>query len=77
MSDGQKEHASEKAVRVWATLLGIAGIGLGCAQYAPQIVLTARKRLVGSLSLPMMFLQVRVPALFFFFSESREEGRGD
>lgn len=55
---GTKEHPSERAVRIWATFLGIAGVVLGCCQYAPQLLLTGRRKLVGSLSIPMMFLQV-------------------
>ena len=47
-------------MRVWATTLGVAAVALGCAQYAPQLVLTARRKLVGSLSIPMMCLQVRL-----------------
>ncbi|GAA5883382.1 hypothetical protein JCM16303_006721 [Sporobolomyces ruberrimus] len=59
-----REHPSERAVRVWATTLGLLAVGLGCAQYAPQLVLTARKKLVGSLSIPMMLLQT--PGSFVF-----------
>lgn len=54
-----REHPSERAVRVWATTLGLLSVALGCCQYAPQLVHTARKKLVGSLSIPMMLLQVR------------------
>lgn len=57
---GGREHPSERAVRVWATTLGLLSVALGCAQYAPQLVLTARRKLVGSLSIPMMALQVRL-----------------
>lgn len=53
-----REHPSERAVRVWATTLGLASVVLGCLQYMPQLVLTARRKLVGSLSIPMMMLQV-------------------
>lgn len=53
-----REHPSERAVRMWATTMGLSSVILGCAQYAPQIMLTAQTRLVGSLSIPMMFLQV-------------------
>ncbi|GAA5933261.1 hypothetical protein JCM3775_002589 [Rhodotorula graminis] len=59
-----REHPSERAVRVWATTLGLVAVALGCAQYAPQLVLTARRRLVGSLSIPMMALQT--PGSFVF-----------
>lgn len=54
-----REHPSERAVRVWATTLGLSSVILGCLQYFPQIILTARRKLVGSLSIPMMLLQVR------------------
>lgn len=54
----RREHPSERAVRVWATTLGLLAVALGCAQYAPQLIHTARKKLVGSLSIPMMLLQV-------------------
>jgi uncharacterized protein with PQ loop repeat len=55
---GGKEHPSERAVRVWATTLGLASVVLACVQYLPQLLLTARRKLVGSLSIPMMLLQV-------------------
>lgn len=60
---GGREHPSERAVRVWATTLGLSSVALGCAQYLPQLVLTARRRLVGSLSIPMMLLQVSQESL--------------
>lgn len=56
---GGREHPSERAVRVWATTLGLASVILACIQYLPQLLLTARRKLVGSLSIPMMLLQVR------------------
>ncbi|GAA5896188.1 hypothetical protein JCM5296_007257 [Sporobolomyces johnsonii] len=59
-----REHPSERAVRVWATTQGLVSVALGCAQYAPQLVLTARRKLVGSLSVPMMLLQT--PGSFLF-----------
>ncbi|GAA5993153.1 hypothetical protein JCM5350_005387 [Sporobolomyces pararoseus] len=59
-----REHPSERAVRVWATTLGLLSVALGCCQYAPQLVFTARKKLVGSLSIPMMLLQT--PGSFVF-----------
>ncbi|GAA5999379.1 PQ-loop repeat-containing protein [Rhodotorula paludigena] len=61
---GGREHPSERAVRVWATTLGLVSVALGCAQYAPQLVHTARRKLVGSLSIPMMLLQT--PGSFVF-----------
>ncbi|SCZ97629.1 BZ3500_MvSof-1268-A1-R1_Chr4-3g07314 [Microbotryum saponariae] len=63
---GGREHPSERAVRVWATTLGLVAVVLGCGQYLPQLVLTARKQLVGSLSIPMMWLQVSDLVPFFF-----------
>ncbi|GAA6025893.1 hypothetical protein JCM11491_001727 [Sporobolomyces phaffii] len=59
-----REHPSERAVRVWATTLGLLSVALGCAQYAPQLIHTAKKKLVGSLSIPMMLLQT--PGSFVF-----------
>lgn len=53
-----REHPSETAIRVWATTLGLLSVVLATWQYVPQLVLTARSRLVGSLSIPMMCLQV-------------------
>ncbi|GJN88333.1 hypothetical protein Rhopal_001298-T1 [Rhodotorula paludigena] len=61
---GGREHPSERAVRVWATTLGLVSVALGCAQYAPQLVHTARRKVVGSLSIPMMLLQT--PGSFVF-----------
>ncbi|GAA5875621.1 hypothetical protein JCM8547_000888 [Rhodosporidiobolus lusitaniae] len=59
-----REHPQERAVRVWATTLGLVSLALACVQYAPQLVLTARRKLVGSLSIPMMLLQT--PGSFLF-----------
>ncbi|GAA6037047.1 hypothetical protein JCM8097_005524 [Rhodosporidiobolus ruineniae] len=59
-----REHPQERAVRVWAATLGLTSLALACVQYAPQLVLTARKKLVGSLSIPMMLLQT--PGSFVF-----------
>ncbi|KDE07991.1 hypothetical protein MVLG_01695 [Microbotryum lychnidis-dioicae p1A1 Lamole] len=59
-----REHPSERAVRIWATTLGLMAVVLGCGQYLPQLVLTAQKQLVGSLSIPMMWLQT--PGSFVF-----------
>ncbi|SCV69148.1 BQ2448_2168 [Microbotryum intermedium] len=61
---GGREHPSERAVRVWATTLGLVAVVLGCGQYLPQLFLTARRRLVGSLSIPMMWLQVSALGYF-------------
>ncbi|GAA5941836.1 PQ-loop repeat-containing protein [Sporobolomyces koalae] len=61
---GGREHPSERAVRVWATTLGLLSVALGCCQYAPQLVHTARNKVVGSLSIPMMLLQT--PGSFVF-----------
>lgn len=59
-----REHPSETAVRVWATTLGVTSVALAMWQYVPQLFLTARTRLVGSLSIPMMCLQT--PGSFVF-----------
>ncbi|GAA5971570.1 hypothetical protein JCM11641_000645 [Rhodosporidiobolus odoratus] len=59
-----REHPQERAVRVWASTLGLLSVALACAQYAPQLVLTASRKLVGSLSVPMMVLQT--PGSFIF-----------
>ena len=61
-----KEHASERAVRVWATTVGLMSVVLACVQYTPQLVHTYQRKLVGSLSIPMMLIQVRFPFLRLF-----------
>ena len=50
----------------WAGFLGLAGTVLAMAQYLPQLVHTARTRLVQSLSIPMMMLQVPGCLLFVY-----------
>ena len=62
--DSSVEHASERALRVWATVLGLASALLACVQYLPQLVHTARAKTVGSLSVPMMCVQT--PGSFVF-----------
>ncbi|KAG0659498.1 hypothetical protein C6P46_005135 [Rhodotorula mucilaginosa] len=59
-----KEHASERAVRVWATTVGLMSVVLACVQYTPQLVHTYQRKLVGSLSIPMMLIQT--PGSFVF-----------
>ncbi|GAA5862856.1 hypothetical protein JCM3774_006664 [Rhodotorula dairenensis] len=59
-----KEHASERAVRVWATTVGLMSVVLACVQYTPQLVHTYQRKLVGSLSIPMMMIQT--PGSFVF-----------
>ena len=56
--DTGKEHPSERAVRIWALILGLGSAIAGIGQYLPQLLLTFNTRLVGSLSIPMMLLQV-------------------
>lgn len=56
--DAGREHPSERAVRIWALILGISSAVCGIGQYLPQLILTFSTRLVGSLSIPMMLLQV-------------------
>lgn len=58
---GGKEHPSERAVRVWAATVGLMSVVLACVQYTPQLVHTYQRKLVGSLSIPMMLIQVRLP----------------
>ncbi|GAA5992488.1 hypothetical protein JCM10908_000845 [Rhodotorula pacifica] len=59
-----KEHPSERAVRVWATTVGLMSVVLACVQYTPQLVHTYQRKLVGSLSIPMMLIQT--PGSFVF-----------
>ena len=61
-----REHPSETAVRVWATTLGLTSVVLAMWQYVPQLFLTARTRLVGSLSIPMMCLQTPGSLVFVY-----------
>lgn len=58
--------SSRLLVNRWAAFLGVTGTLLAAAQYVPQIVHTARTRLVGSLSIPMMLLQVPGSAIFVY-----------
>lgn len=58
--------SSRLLVTRWATFLGWSAMILAALQYLPQIVHTAKKRLVGSLSIPMMCLQVPGSALFVY-----------
>jgi uncharacterized protein with PQ loop repeat len=41
----------------WATFLGVSSALLAALQYAPQILLTYHRKLVGALSIPMMLIQ--------------------
>lgn len=50
----------------WATFLGLTGTLLACAQYVPQLIHTYKTKLVGSLSIPMMILQVPGSAFFVY-----------
>ena len=50
----------------WATFLGVTGTILAAGQYVPQIIYTARAKLVGSLSIPMMCLQVPGSIIFVY-----------
>ncbi|CAO1629794.1 unnamed protein product [Parajaminaea phylloscopi] len=58
--------ASRLLVNRWAAFLGITGTLLAAAQYVPQIAHTARTKTVGSLSIPMMCLQVPGSAIFVY-----------
>ncbi|KAI0633969.1 hypothetical protein C8Q77DRAFT_714608 [Trametes polyzona] len=46
-----------RQLQLWATFLGVSSALLAALQYAPQIAHTARLKLVGALSIPMMLLQ--------------------
>ncbi|KWU46328.1 hypothetical protein RHOSPDRAFT_7366, partial [Rhodotorula sp. JG-1b] len=43
----------------WATTVGLMSVVLACVQYTPQLVHTYQRKLVGSLSIPMMLIQAR------------------
>ncbi|EST09670.1 Cystinosin/ERS1p repeat [Kalmanozyma brasiliensis GHG001] len=58
--------SSRLLVSRWAAFLGSSATVLAAGQYLPQIVYTARTRLVGSLSIPMMCLQVPGSAVFVY-----------
>lgn len=58
--------SSRLLVNRWAAFLGWSAMLLAAFQYLPQIVYTARNRLVGSLSIPMMCLQVPGAVLFIY-----------
>lgn len=58
--------SSRLLVNRWAAFLGWSAMLLAALQYLPQIVHTARTKLVGSLSIPMMCLQVPGSAIFVY-----------
>lgn len=58
--------SSRLLVQRWAGFLGWSATLLAALQYIPQIIHTARARLVGSLSIPMMCLQVPGSAIFVY-----------
>ncbi|KAJ9477165.1 hypothetical protein PHBOTO_000823 [Pseudozyma hubeiensis] len=58
--------SSRLLVSRWAAFLGSSATLLAAGQYLPQIVYTARSKLVGSLSIPMMCLQVPGSAVFVY-----------
>ncbi|KAN0066486.1 hypothetical protein ACQY0O_000580 [Thecaphora frezii] len=60
------EPASRLLVSRWAAFLGTSATVLAAGQYLPQIVYTAKSQLVGSLSIPMMCLQVPGSAIFVY-----------
>ena len=49
--------AVRSQLSIWATFLGVSSAVLAALQYAPQIALTYRRKLVGALSIPMMLIQ--------------------
>lgn len=57
---------SKVLVQRWAAFLGLTGTALAAGQYIPQIIYTARAKLVGSLSIPMMCLQVPGSVIFVY-----------
>jgi uncharacterized protein with PQ loop repeat len=61
-----------RAVRWWATFLGVLSTVLAAFQYLPQIFHTARRKLVGSLSIPMMCIQTPGSFVFVFSLVMRE-----
>lgn len=58
--------SSRLLVSRWATFLGVSGAALAAAQYIPQIIHTSKAKLVGSLSVHMMLLQVPGSAIFVY-----------
>jgi len=58
--------SSRLLVQRWAGFLGWSATVLAALQYIPQIIHTSRARLVGSLSIPMMCLQVPGSAIFVY-----------
>ncbi|KAK0556939.1 hypothetical protein OC846_000783 [Tilletia horrida] len=59
-------HPSRKMISRWAAFLGITGTALAAGQYFPQILHTQRAKHVGSLSIPMMCLQVPGSVIFVY-----------
>lgn len=58
--------SSRLLVQRWAGFLGWSATILAALQYIPQIIHTSRARLVGSLSIPMMCLQVPGSVIFVY-----------
>lgn len=58
------DNRDARVVRYWATFLGVLSTILALFQYIPQITRTWRRKLVGSLSVPMMCIQT--PGSFVF-----------
>lgn len=59
-------NTSRLYIMPWAHVLGVTASLLAMCQYVPQIVYTARARLVRSMSIPMMCIQVPGSALFVY-----------
>jgi len=57
---------SRKLISRWAAFLGITGTLLAAGQYLPQIIHTQKAKHVGSLSIPMMCLQVPGSVIFVY-----------
>lgn len=64
--DSLAKRGSKFLIQRWATFLGITGTLLAAGQYIPQIIYTFRAKLVGSLSIPMMCLQVPGSVIFVY-----------
>ena len=51
------DGALPSQISSWATFLGVSSALLATVQYAPQLLHTYRKKLVGALSIHMMLIQ--------------------
>lgn len=65
-------HARRRYLEHWAGVLGVLGGLLAMWQYLPQLVHTARARLVRSVSISMMAVQVPGSLLFMYALAGRD-----